>query len=61
MDSVFVLAINVPAAFLLYYVFGVSIWVTFPVVNALFLLKVTFGYVLLKKRVWVNNIVMNNA
>ena len=60
MDSIFVLAINVPAAFLLYYVFGVSIWVTFPVVNALFLLKVAFGYVLLKKRVWVNNIVTNN-
>ncbi len=61
MDSIFVLAINVPAAFLLYYVFGVSIWVTFPIVNALFILKVAFGFVLLKKRVWVNNIVMNNA
>ncbi len=60
MDSVFVLAINVPAAFLLYYVFGVSIWVAFPVVNSLFLLKDVFGYILLKKRVWVNNIVTNN-
>lgn len=56
-DSVFILCINVPMAFLLYSVFHLSIWVIFPLIQAMDLLKCIFGFILIKRRVWVHNIV----
>ncbi len=56
-DSVFVLCVSVPVAFLLYYVGHLSIYIIFPVVLAANILKDVVGFILLKKRVWVNNIV----
>ncbi len=57
MDSVFIMCINVPIAFLLYYVFDLSIWIIFPIVQSIDIIKVIVGLALVKKRVWVNNIV----
>ena len=56
-DSVFILCINVPMAFLLYSVFHLSIWVIFPLIQAMDLLKCIFGFILIKRQVWVHNIV----
>lgn len=56
-DSVFILCINVPMAFLLYSVFHLSIWVIFPLIQAMDLLKCIFGFILIKRRAWVHNIV----
>lgn len=57
MDSVFIMGINVPVAFALYYVFGLSIWVSFPIIQAIDIIKVVIGMILVKKKVWLNNIV----
>lgn len=56
-DSGSMWILSVPAAFLGYYVFGLSIFVIFPIVQLLEGVKVIIGGVLIKKRVWVNNIV----
>ncbi len=56
-DSVFICCINVPMAFLLYSVFHLSIWVIFPLIQAMDLLKCIFGFILIKRRAWVHNIV----
>lgn len=55
-DSVFVMCISVPAVFLLYRT-GLDIHIIFPLVQSLEILKATFGIILLRKRLWVNNIV----
>lgn len=57
MDSVFVMCFSVPIAFSLYYVFHLDILVAFPIVQALDIIKVIIGMALIKKRVWLNNIV----
>ena len=57
-DSVFVFLLPVPLAFLLFKVFGLSIWVIFPIVQFCDLVKDIIGFILIKKRVWVNNIVV---
>lgn len=57
MDSVFIMCINVPVAFALFYVFHLSIWVIFPIVQAIDIIKVIIGMTLVKKKVWLNNIV----
>ena len=57
MDSVFVMCISVPVAFSLYYIFHLDILVAFPIVQAVDIIKVIIGMVLIKKRVWLNNIV----
>lgn len=57
MDSVFIMCVNVPVAFILYYIFDLSIWIIFPIVQSIDIIKVIVGLVLVKKRVWVNNIV----
>lgn len=56
-DSVYLLCIAVPAAFMLYYVFDLSIFVIFPCIQAFDILKDIIGFILIKKKVWVNNIV----
>lgn len=56
-DSVFLICFAVPMAFVLYYVFNLSIWVIFPAVQAFDLIKDIIGFILIKKKVWVNNIV----
>lgn len=56
-DSVYIMVIVVPTAFALYHFFHLSIWIIFPVIQAMDLLKCVVGFVLIKKRVWVNNIV----
>ena len=57
MDSVFIMCINVPVAFALFYVFHLSIWAIFPIVQAIDIIKVIIGMTLVKKKVWLNNIV----
>ncbi len=57
MDSVFIMCVSVPIAFSLYYVFKLPIWYTFPIVQCIDIVKVIIGLVLVKKRVWLNNIV----
>lgn len=57
MDSVFIMCANVPGAFALYYLFDLSIWVIFPIVQAIDIIKVIVGMTLVKKKVWLNNIV----
>jgi hypothetical protein len=57
MDSVFVMCISVPVAFSLYYIFHLDILLAFPIVQAVDIIKVIIGMILIKKRVWLNNIV----
>lgn len=57
MDSVFVMLISVPVAFSLYYIFHLNILIAFPIVQAVDIIKVVIGLVLIKKKVWLNNIV----
>lgn len=57
MDSVFIMCVNVPIAFALVKVFNLSIWTIFPIVQSIDILKVIVGMILVKKKVWLNNIV----
>lgn len=57
MDSVFIMCVSVPIAFSLYYVFDLPIWYTFPIVQCIDIIKVIIGIILVKKKVWLNNIV----
>ena len=56
-DSVFMLAISVPVAYLLVNTTDLSVVWIFALVHAADLLKCLIGYILLKKGVWVKNIV----
>ena len=56
-DSVFTWCVNVPAAWLLAYRTGVDIVPLYFCVQALELVKVVVGFVLVKKGVWIHNIV----
>ena len=56
-DSFFVVLFSVPVAFSLYYVFKLSIWAIFPIVQSLDIIKDIIGFILMKKKIWVNNIV----
>lgn len=57
MDSVFIMGVNVPIAFALYYIADVPIWFSFPIIQAIDIIKVIVGMILVKKKVWLNNIV----
>ncbi len=57
MDSVFIMCVSVPIAFSLYYVFHLPIWNTFFIVQCIDIVKVIIGLILVKKKVWLNNIV----
>ena len=56
-DSVFLLCFVVPFAFALYYLGHLSIFIIFPVVQATDIIKDIVGFTLIKKKIWVNNIV----
>lgn len=56
-DSFFVIVVSVPLAFLLFYAGGLSIYMIFPIVTGANILKCIVGYIFIKKRLWVNNIV----
>ena len=47
----------VPVAFGLFYLFRLPIRAVFPIVQAVELIKVAVGYILVKKRVWVKTII----
>lgn len=55
-DGAFAVCIQVPAVFLAD-LCGLSIWWVFPLVQGLDIIKDVLGFVLLKKRAWVQNIV----
>lgn len=57
MDSVFIMCINVPIAFALFHIFHLSVWTIFPIIQAIDIIKVVIGMILVKKKVWLNNIV----
>ncbi len=57
MDSVFIMCVNVPVAFSLFYIFKLPIYTTFVIVQAIDIIKVIVGMTLVKKKVWLNNIV----
>lgn len=59
MDSVFIMCVNVPIAFGLYYIADIPIWFSFPIIQAIDIIKVIIGMILVKKKVWLNNIVAN--
>ena len=56
-DSVFTWCVNVPAAWLLAYKTGLGIVPLYFGVQALEMIKVVVGFVLVKKGVWIHNIV----
>lgn len=56
-DSVFIWVFSVTTAYLLTRFTGLHIVAVYAIVQALDLLKCLVGYILLKKRVWINNIV----
>lgn len=56
-DSVFSWAVSVPAAFLLCEFTGLPVITIFAIVQALDFIKVTVGYVLVRKGVWISNLV----
>lgn len=60
MDSVFIMFVSVPFAFSFYYIFDLPIRTTFFLVQCIDIMKVIIGLTLVKKRVWVNNIVGGN-
>ena len=57
MDSVFIMCVSVPIAFSLYYIFKLPIYTTFVIVQLIDIIKVIVGLILVKKKVWLNNIV----
>ncbi|MBR5441363.1 MAG: MATE family efflux transporter [Clostridia bacterium] len=57
MDSVFIMCVSVPIAFSLYHVFKLPIHTTFLLVQLIDIVKVIVGMTLVKKKVWLNNIV----
>ena len=56
-DSVFTWCVNVPTAWLLAYRTGMGIVPLYFCVQALELIKVVIGFALVKKGVWIHNIV----
>ena len=56
-DSVFSWVCSVPAAFLLCNFTALNILTVYAIIQALDLIKVTIGYILIRKGVWISNIV----
>lgn len=56
-DSVFMWSVSVPAAYIITNYTGLSIYIVFAIVQSLDLIKCIIGYILVKKGIWVNNIV----
>jgi putative MATE family efflux protein len=58
-DSMFVLLISVPLAFSLVKFTGLNIFAVYLICQLADILKAIFGFVLIKKGIWINNIVDN--
>ncbi|MBQ6935687.1 MAG: MATE family efflux transporter [Clostridia bacterium] len=56
-DSVFLLGFVVPLAFALFYIGHLSIFIIFPIIQCSDIIKDIIGFVFIKKKVWVVNIV----
>lgn len=56
-DSVFVWIITIPSAYFLIKYAGINIKIVFIVCQSLDLIKCLIGYILVKKGVWLNNII----
>lgn len=56
-DSVFICCVSFPAAFILSHYTDMPIIPLYATVQALDLIKCVIGFILVKKRVWVNNII----
>lgn len=56
-DSCYVWAVNIPVAFVLSRFTGVSLGMIFFLCQSVEIFKAILGFILLKKKVWVNNIV----
>jgi Na+-driven multidrug efflux pump len=56
-DSVFLWGFVVPLAFALFYIGHLSIFIIFPIVQCTDIIKDIIGYIFIKKKVWVVNIV----
>ena len=56
-DSVFICCVSLPAAYILAHYTGVPIVWLFAAVQAIDFLKCIIGFILVKKRVWVHNII----
>ena len=56
-DSVFICVANFPVALLLVKLTTLPVWIIFICVCGMDVLKSIFGFVLLKKRIWLNQLV----
>ena len=56
-DSVFMCLVSVPVAYILSRFTGLHVIAIFAIIHALDLIKCVVGYVLVKKNVWMKNIV----
>ncbi len=56
-DSVFTWVITIPIAFLLCNLTGLHIFAVYAIVQAADFIKVTIGYILIRKGVWISNLV----
>ena len=60
-DSAFVWVVTIPASFVLSRLTAMPILPMYILIYALDLIKCVVGYIMVKKRVWVNNLVKKNA
>ncbi|MBR2336600.1 MAG: MATE family efflux transporter [Clostridia bacterium] len=58
-DSAFVWAVSVPLAFVLVTFTSLSIFIIYPLILSVDLIKCMVGYILVRKDVWINNIADN--
>lgn len=56
-DCVYEMCLTVPVAFSLYYIFKLPIMAAYPIVIGLDILKAAIGIILVKKRIWLKNLV----
>ena len=59
-DSVFICCVSFPAAYIMAYFTAIPIVPLYAAVQALDLIKCVIGYILVKKRIWVQNIIEEN-
>ncbi len=60
MDSVFIMCVSVPIAFTLSKLLEFDIYKVFAIVQSVEMIKITIGLYLVKKKVWLNNMVADN-
>ena len=59
-DSIFVWCITVPIAFVLSRYSDIPIIPMFAICQSVDIIKVVAGFILIKKGIWINNLVSNN-